>query len=95
MIETIPIALFFAIAMALGWRSGRKRGFLVLALLWLAYSGYEYLMYKRVLCSGECNIRVDLLLIYPPLLGSTLWVAIAAAIRWVRHQRMRPTTPNS
>ena len=95
MIEPIPIALFFAIALALGWRNGRRREFLVLALLWLAYSGYEYLMYKRVLCSGECNIRVDLLLIYPALLGSTLGVAIAAAIRWVRRQRMRPTTPNS
>ena len=95
MIEPIPIALFFAIALALGWRNGRRREFLVLALLWLAYSGYEYLMYKRVLCSGECNIRVDLLLIYPGLLGSTLGVAIAAAIRWVRRQRMRPTTPNS
>ena len=95
MIEPIPIALFFAIAMALGWRNGRRRGFLVLALMWLAYSGYEYLMYKRVFCSGECNIRVDLLLIYPALLGSTLWVAIAAAIRWVRRQRMRPKTPNS
>ena len=95
MIEPIPIALFFAIALALGWRNGRRREFLVLALLWLAYSGYEYLMYKRVLCSGECNIRVDLLLIFPGLLGSTLGVAIAAAIRWVRRQRMRPTTPNS
>ena len=95
MIEPIPIALFFAIAMALGWRNGRRRGFLVLALLWLAYSGYEYLMYKRVLCSGECNIRVDLLLIYPALLGSTLWVAIAAGIRAIRRKRVRPTTPSS
>ena len=94
-IQGLPIALFFALAMALGWRSGRRRGFLVLALLWVTYSGYEYLMYKRVLCSGECNIRVDLLLIYPGLLGSTLWVAIAAAIRWVRRQRMHPQTPNS
>ena len=95
MIEPIPIALFFAIAMALGWRSGRRREFLVLALLWLAYSGYEYLMYKRVLCSGECNIRVDLLLIYPGLLGSTLAVVIAAAIRAIRRKRVRPTTPSS
>ena len=95
MIEPIPIALFFAIAMALGWRNGRRLGFLVLALLWLAYSGYEYPMYKRVLCPGECNIRVDLLLIYPALLGSTLWVAIAAGIRAILRKRVRPTTPSS
>lgn len=38
-------------------------------VLWLCYSLYEYLMYTRVLCSGECNIRVDLLLIYPVLIA--------------------------
>ena len=38
-------------------------------ILWIIYSVYEYLMYIRVLCSGECNIRVDLLLIYPLLIG--------------------------
>jgi hypothetical protein len=35
---------------------------------WAAYGVYEFLMQMRVLCSGECNIRVDLLLIYPALL---------------------------
>jgi hypothetical protein len=94
-IEPIPIALFFAIAMAVGWHNGRRHGFLVLALLWLAYSGYEYLMYKRVLCSGECNIRVDLLLIYPALFGSTLWVVIVATIRWVRRTRAGLKAPDS
>jgi hypothetical protein len=34
---------------------------------WIAYGVYEYLMQIRVLCSGECDIRVDLLLIYPVL----------------------------
>ena len=37
--------------------------------LWMVYSIYEYLMYTRVLCSGECNIRIDLLVIYPLLIG--------------------------
>lgn len=87
MIQPIPIALFFAAAMALGWRSSGKRGFGVLAMIWVAYAVYEYLMYLRVLCSGECNIRVDLLLIYPALLGSTLWVSLAAAIRAIKHRR--------
>jgi hypothetical protein len=50
---------------------------LLTALGWCVYAVYEYLMYRRVLCSGECNIRVDLLLIYPVLLGSTLWVSVA------------------
>jgi len=44
----------------------------VAASLWLLYGVYEYLVQTRVLCSGECNIRVDLLLIYPVLLSVTL-----------------------
>ena len=53
---------------ALWWwsRSGLA---LISAILWTKYAGYEYLMHARILCSGECNIRVDLLLIYPALLG--------------------------
>jgi hypothetical protein len=39
----------------------------VTSALWIAYGFYEYLMKIRVLCSGECNIRVDLLLIIPLL----------------------------
>ena len=37
------------------------------AKAWCIYGVYEYLMHFRVLCTGECNIRVDLLLIYPVL----------------------------
>jgi hypothetical protein len=37
------------------------------AVLWLVYALYELLMYVRLLCSGECNIRVDLLLVWPVL----------------------------
>lgn len=80
----IPVALILAVVLALGWRASRRDGFLVLCVLWLAYAFYEYLMFKRVLCSGECNIRVDLLLVYPALLGGTLWVSLAA-MRQRRH----------
>jgi len=37
-------------------------------LLWGVYALYELAMKLRILCSGECNIRIDLLLIYPLLL---------------------------
>jgi len=39
---------------------------------WICYSIYESLIYTRVLCSGDCNIRVDLLLIYPLLIVLSL-----------------------
>jgi formate hydrogenlyase subunit 3/multisubunit Na+/H+ antiporter MnhD subunit len=35
---------------------------------WLLYALYEFGMKQRWLCSGECNIRIDLLAIYPVLL---------------------------
>lgn len=87
MIQPIPIALLIAVALALGWRASSRRGVLVLAMFWVAYAIYEYLMFTRILCSGECNIRVDLLLIYPALLGCTLWVVVAAAIRAIKRRR--------
>ena len=62
-------------------------GALALAALWLAYAGYEYLMFRRVLCSGECNIRVDLLALYPLLAAATLGVVGALALEaWRRHR---------
>ena len=82
-----------AIFIAYPWAAGLVAG--VFALLWLqrpsglvavaafawaAYGAYEYLMYARVLCSGECNIRVDLLLLYPAL-GVLSVVALYRAIR--------------
>ncbi len=45
---------------------------LIAGLLWVAYSIYEFLMYMRILCTGECNIRIDLLVIYPLLIVASL-----------------------
>jgi hypothetical protein len=39
----------------------------LVAVLWLLYGLYESGMRARLLCSGECDIRIDLLLIYPVL----------------------------
>lgn len=42
------------------------------AILWLLYGVYEILIGSGVLCDANCNIRVDLLLIWPVLLVTTL-----------------------
>ena len=47
---------------------------------WILYGVYEYLMRFRVLCSGECNIRIDLLLIYPILLVLSI-IAIVVLVK--------------
>lgn len=62
---------------------------LVTGLAWLIYAPYEYAMLRRWLCTGECNIRVDLLLIYPVLLVLTL-ATIVAAVRWRLRRRRLP-----
>ncbi len=88
MFEAVLLATMIAIGLGLAWIASRVRSFIVLALLWASYAAYEYLMYARVLCSGECNIRVDLLLFYPALLVPTIWVSIAATLR---HFRRKPS----
>jgi hypothetical protein len=75
LLALLPALLFLAL-----YRLLRRRSALFAACAWLLYAVYELGMSKRWLCSGECNIRVDLLLIYP-LLALTSIVAIVAAAR--------------
>jgi ABC-type transport system involved in cytochrome c biogenesis permease component len=49
-------------------RRTRHRTAVGAGVLWLLYALYELGMQQRWLCSGECNIRIDLLVIYPILL---------------------------
>ena len=72
-------ALFFGLGR---WRGSRTA--LVAAALWLLYGVYETLMYLRILCSGECNIRIDLLLIYPLLILVSL--AALIVVMWPRRR---------
>ena len=76
----IPAALFLA-----AHRASRRRLALVAGLAWLVYVPYEYAMLRRWLCSGECNIRVDLLLVYPAL----VLISAAAAVAVLRSAARR------
>ncbi len=61
---------------------------LTAGLAWLAYAGYEYAMLRRWLCSGECNVRIDLLLIYPALgLVSLAAMVVALGRVWTSGAR--------
>jgi hypothetical protein len=59
-------ALIGLVLLGLGGRS-QRRGATAVGIMWVLYAIYETGMQQRWLCSGECNIRVDLLLIYPLL----------------------------
>jgi hypothetical protein len=66
------LALAPAVLFAYCYYASRAPITLVTAACWVAYSIYEYGMSVRLFCSGECNIRVDLLLLYPVLVGLSL-----------------------
>ena len=59
----------------------RIRLVLATAVLWLLYCGYELAVEARILCSGECNIRVDLLILAPLLISLSALSGLAFA-RW-------------
>jgi hypothetical protein len=74
-------AFFWALA-----RWSRRRLVTLAAVAWGLYAVYEFLMQVRVLCSGECNIRVDLLGIYPVLAA----LSLGAVVVGLAGRRPRP-----
>ena len=72
----VPVAVF-AVLFALS----KSRIVLSAAILWLLYMVYEYGMNLRILCSGECNIRIDLLVLYPVLVLVSVIALLMFAIR--------------
>jgi hypothetical protein len=80
-IEHPALTVALGVPFLAGYWISRRPTNAVAAGAWLAYSGYEAAMRLRWLCTGECNIRVDLLLIYPILLVISL-VAVVALVRW-------------
>ena len=74
---TAPFAAFLLAAVFAGlYYARRSKIVLLTALLWFSYAIYEYGMKMRWLCTGECNIRIDLMLIYPLLVGISLLALI-------------------
>jgi len=79
-IEYPPLAAAIGgVLLGLG-RWSRRRVIIAAGILWLYYGLYEFGMQQRLLCSGECNIRIDLLLIHPVL----LLALVAAVVSLVR-----------
>ena len=80
------LALVPAVAFLSLYLSTRMSRVALAAVAWAAYAAYEFGMQRRWLCSGECDIRVDLLLLYPLLLVLSL-TAVVAALRARRPNR--------
>ena len=86
LIEYPWLAAAIACGFLMFWQVRRHRLIAVAALMWTAYLVYESLMRWRILCTGECNIRVDLLLIYP-VLGLMSVVAVVYGLKRRREPR--------
>jgi formate hydrogenlyase subunit 3/multisubunit Na+/H+ antiporter MnhD subunit len=69
-------AVIGGLLLALG-RRRRRRTAIGVGIAWLLYFAYETGMQQHWLCSGECNIRIDLLLIYPVLLIGLVAAAVS------------------
>jgi len=60
-------ALLIGAGFYLSYLKNRGRALMVAAICWWLYLVYECLIFFKVICSGDCSIRVDLLVIYPLL----------------------------
>jgi hypothetical protein len=80
------LALIPAAAFLLLYRRSGRRLVAATAVVWLLYAGYEYGMRRRRLCSGECNIRVDLLLLYPALIVISVTAVVVAILALSRRR---------
>ena len=79
-IALIPAAIFLLIYTKL-----KKKFFLIIGCVWGLYAVYETLNLLRITCSGECNIRIDLLLFYPILIGLTITGVIYGIVKLVKN----------
>lgn len=75
----VPTGIFIWI-----YLKSKRLPVLMTGLLWAVYTAYEYAMKLRILCSGECNIRIDLLLIYPLLIVTSI-IAVVSTVRWFKN----------
>jgi hypothetical protein len=61
-----------------GWQRPRL-AVIVSGILWLLYAVYEHLVATGVLCDSDCNIRVDLVFLFP-ILGLATYCAYQSYI---------------
>ena len=65
------VAVMMAVILLVAAAQRPRLAVILAAILWLLYAVYEYLVATGVLCDANCNIRVDLVFIFPILGLST------------------------
>ncbi len=67
----IAAGMITVIHLVAGWQRPR-RAVIVSGILWLLYAVWERQVATGVLCDADCNIRADLVFIFPILALATL-----------------------
>lgn len=70
------LALIPAIIFGFIYFKNKNKVVLWSAISWTLYGIYEELNLLRITCTGECNIRIDLFLIYPILIIISVFAII-------------------
>jgi hypothetical protein len=80
------LALIPGLIFALLYVASRRRIVGACAAAWVLYGAMEFGNYMHWTCSGECNIRIDLLLIYPVLVllsaAAAIFAVVGIAVRY-------------
>jgi len=71
------LAAIVGALLVLTGRRAHRRIVSGIGFVWLIYAAYETGIQQRWLCSGECDIRIDLLVIFPLLLISLIVAAMS------------------
>lgn len=75
------IALLPGLAFAIAGYRRRSTAAWIAAAAWILYAVYETGMSRRIFCTGECDIRFDLLGIFPLLLVITVVAVLFALLK--------------
>jgi hypothetical protein len=88
------LAAAIGAALVVAGRRAHRRLAVLTGITWLLYALYESGMKWGVLCSGECDIRIDLLAIYPMLF--VMLIAGSVSLLWAvaTHRRAPPNAQN-
>jgi hypothetical protein len=91
MTSILIICLTAAALFGIAWYYTRSWLTLTAAGLWAAFPPYNYSVLAR--CSGDCNIRIDLLVVAPIMLGASVLALMTIGVHaWHRWRDSREDT---
>lgn len=85
MLTLLLIVVALALLFATAWLYSRGVIARAAVLLWLGFVPYE--LWYRANCTGECNIRADLVLLLPVLLVVSLTAVVSVIHKALRKRK--------